>query len=275
MKLIAGAKLDIGQRRSSNQDYLATWTNGTEGLFIVADGVGGSAAGDVASRLAVETIATTLRPKLEEIGGSTTLVVSPATAGDSQISEGGLTYERRLVRLVKQIATTLSQANRVIRRYGRSHPKSRGLSTTVALAVVVDQLALVGHAGDSRVYLIRGTEIQRLTQDHSLMALLRAQGKIADQALHDHPLRSGIYYSLGDSAEVYPTVMAHGVRPGDRLVICSDGLWGMLDDATIGKIVSAAAHDTPQATADALVSEANAHGGEDNISVIVVHCLQP
>ncbi len=145
MRLIAGAKLDIGQTRSTNQDPLDSWADGTVGLFIVADRVGGSAAGGVASQLAIDTIVATLRPKLEEFTGT------PGIGnGDGSI----LSYELHLVRLVNRVGTAIGKANRVLRRYGRTHPDAKGLGTTVALVAIVEQLAIVGHAGDSRVYLI-------------------------------------------------------------------------------------------------------------------------
>ncbi len=113
-----------------------------------------------------------------------------------------------------------------------------------------------------------------MTQDHSLVALLAVLGAISEDEIHDHPIRSCIYKSLGASNEVYPTIMAHGVRAGDRLVVCSDGLWDMIDDTVIREIVSAAPDDNPQLAADTLVVTANEHGGADNISAVVVHCLE-
>lgn len=274
MRLIAGDQIDVGRRRHVNQDALYRWVEGSAGLFIVADGVGATSAGGIASQLAIHTIAQSLLPMLARGGSRTWSAAHHGTAATPDAdSARPPAHELYLTRLVNYVGTAIGKANRVIRRYGQAHPESLGLGTTVALVAVTGHLAIVGHAGDSRVYRVRDHEIGRLTQDHSLVALLVTQGTISEDAVYAHPYRSGIYKSLGAAPAVYPTITACGLVAGDRLLVCSDGLWGMVEEDLIRVVIRAAPDREPQQSADALVAAANERGGEDNISVIVIHCV--
>ncbi len=239
-----GRRTDIGRRREHNEDCLGIYhhpefeeeirSRGT--LLVVADGMGGYAAGEVASRTAVEAVLN-------------------AYYGD--LSDGmpdGLT---RAVRYANR--AVLDEANRDADR--------AGMGTTLALAVVWAGQLAVANVGDSRVYLIRDGRIAQISRDHSWIAELLAVGKITPEEARHHPMRNVVTRSLGGrpelDVEVYPPLK---LRRGDIALVCSDGLWGMMSAEQMLQIVES---HSAQAGADALVAAANGAGGHDNITAIV------
>jgi len=146
------------------------------------------------------------------------------------------------------------------------------MGSTLVTAVLDGNRAYIAHVGDSRIYLINTQEIRQLTTDHSLVERLIATNQITREEARHHPQRNVIYRTIGDKLRVDVDVSVHTLSPGDCLLLCSDGLCGLVDDQTIFRIVLKA--DTPQAACDALVDAANAAGGDDNISVILIKILQ-
>jgi serine/threonine protein phosphatase PrpC len=234
------AKSDIGKVRTANEDYFLNEKIGdNEFLFIVADGMGGHQAGDVASRLASETFFETyksLRKKNSAIPNSLELAVR--------------------------------KANSVVFKKAAADIEKRGMGTTFSAVVIAGMKAFIAHVGDSRVYLIRRNKIKKITTDHSFVEKLVEEGRISADEARDHPQKNVLYMSLGARETFSPEIMNDIIlEDGDALVMCSDGLSNMLGDGTILKVTM---NDYPEEAADALVKLANANGGSDNITVQVI-----
>ena len=237
MKLRWGAFTDAGMVRQQNEDSFAV----EESLFIVADGMGGHNAGEVASALAVTTVKS----------GARTGITSAV-----------------------QFRELIQQANTVIYTASLDDSTQQGMGTTLtALAVVpgTEPLVLVANVGDSRTYLMRDGRLDRLSVDHSYVQELVNEGIISPEEARHHPRRNIVTRALGIDRNVTVDVFSQMVRTGDRLVLCSDGLVDEVDDTEIAGIL--AAHTDPQDTAEALVMVANTNGGRDNTTVIVVDIL--
>ena len=226
------AVTDAGRRRRRNEDVYVC----EPPLFAVADGMGGAQAGEVASRLA----AATLRQP----------------SGD-----GPPSGRARVVALVEE-------ANRRVYKRASEDEAVSGMGTTLTVALVEDSGVTIGHVGDSRVYLIRDGALEQLTEDHSLVAELVRSGKLTPAEAEVHPQRSVITRALGTDPEVEIDSFAVPTRAGDLFMLCSDGLTSMIDDRAILGLVERHRTDL-EATARALVDEANAGGGEDNITVVL------
>ena len=237
MKLKWGASTDVGMVRQQNEDsFLAEET-----LFVVADGMGGHNAGEVASALAVTTLKAGAR-----LGIDTTEVF------------------RELVQ----------QANSAIYTASLDDSTQSGMGTTVtALSIVEGEepRVLVANVGDSRAYLWRSGALSRLSVDHSYVQELVNEGIITPEAARVHPRRNIVTRALGIDRSVMVDVFTHFVRTGDRIVLCSDGLVDEVADTEIAKVLGQ--HTDPQETAEALVMVANTNGGRDNTTVIVVDVL--
>lgn len=249
----AAGHTDRGQRRSENQDCILCElsADGTMGIFAVADGMGGQRAGEVASAITVATLREHLLPLLQED--------QPTAAGASPAGT------RSLSEVVNE---AINRCNERILLHAAAHPETRGLGSTLTLALIKGSLAVIGNIGDSRTYRVRGEAIERLTHDHSLVAHLAAIGQIAPDDVYSHPHRSYIYRALGTESEAQPDIITERLQSGDTLLLCSDGLWEMVRDGDIHHAVDGAA--SPDEVATRLVALANSNGGEDNISAIVV-----
>ena len=226
--ITSGVSSDTGVVRDHNEDsYLVK-----PPLFVVADGMGGHAAGEIASRMAVESI---------------------SSSGLDDRSDD------------KSIREALTQANGVV--FGAASGSTQGMGTTCALLLIGDGVAHVANVGDSRVYRLRGDELTQLTRDHTLVAEMIDHGLItATQALHDGS--SAITRALGGGETVDPDAMTIELSSGDRFVLCSDGLSSMISDPQIKATLSESSD--PQDAAQNLVDAAKEAGGEDNVTVIVV-----
>jgi len=221
---------DTGRQRSANED--SYFTRGP--LFVVADGMGGAQAGEVASKAAAESF-------------------------DGALPDGP--PERAL-------AQTIEAANRTIHELARKDPGLAGMGTTTT-AAIVDPAAgevAIGHVGDSRAYRFRAGKLERLTRDHSLVEEMRRKGQLTEAQAEDHPQRSIITRALGPEPEVEVDVQTVPALPGDVFLICSDGLTTMLDDDHVARLLTRAS--SMDAAVRALVDEANRAGGRDNITVI-------
>ena len=237
MKLKWGASTDVGMVRQQNEDsFLAEET-----LFVVADGMGGHNAGEVASALAVTTLKAGARLGID----------------DAEVF-------RELVQ----------QANSAIYTASLDDSTQSGMGTTVtALSIVEGEepRVLVANVGDSRAYLWRSGALSRLSVDHSYVQELVNEGIITPEAARVHPRRNIVTRALGIDRSVNVDVFTHFVRTGDRIVLCSDGLVDEVADTEIAKVLGQ--HTDPQETAEALVMVANTNGGRDNTTVIVVDVL--
>jgi serine/threonine protein phosphatase PrpC len=255
LTLRVGSQLDPGIRRKDrpNEDTLlvsqgimpsasaSTWSK-PFALLIVADGMGGQAHGQEASRLAVQSLAA-------YVSGS--LGSQPSKPED----------------LLPLLTTGVQYANQLVYQHNREQSDEMG--TTMTAALVMDTTAYVAHVGDSRLYLYRHpTGLGQITRDHSVVAKLIAAGVIAPEDIYTHPLRNRIYRSLGEQASTEVDGDAVPLTAGDILLLCSDGLWEMVRDQQITAILTTP-RTHPSETAHALVQAALAGGGEDNVSVIV------
>jgi PPM family protein phosphatase len=231
MNLRIGAKTDIGRNRERNEDSMLV----KEPLFAVADGMGGHRGGDVASAMALEA--------LEGVDLST---------------------DGPLAGLVEEIRS----ANRAVLERGTADDALLGMGTTVTAIMVDGATAYLAHVGDSRAYLLRDGVLQQLTEDHTLVQRMVREGKITSEQAERHPQRSILTKALGVDDTIDPYELTFDVHEGDRLLICSDGLTGMVREDRIKEILDS--EPDPQAAADRLVEAANRAGGDDNITVIVI-----
>lgn len=210
-------------------------------LFAVADGMGGARAGEIAARLAAAA--------LEE-------------AGTDALGEEAVT-------------SLIEKANSRIWERSLADPATAGMGTTVTAALVdaVRGTVTIGHVGDSRAYLLRGDSFQQLSTDHSLVAELVQSGVLTPEEAERHPQRSAITRALGTDPAVEVEVQTVPGEAGDLFLLCSDGLSAMLGDDEIAAAIESAERD-PQAAGEALVAAANAHGGEDNITVVLFELVE-
>ena len=230
MRTVVAYKSDVGRVREGNEDSLLV----QDPLYAIADGMGGHVAGDVASQTAIETITRNAAQAVE-----------PSALED----------------LIKQ-------ANVAIWEKAQEEPTLRGMGTTCTLISVDGSRIHIGHVGDSRAYMLRDGKLSQLTEDHTLVGRMVKEGRLQPEEAERHPQRNIITRTLGVDPEVQVDTMSLDMVEGDRVLICSDGLNSMLD---AGEIRKALADETdPQASADRLVEEANAAGGEDNITVVVI-----
>jgi protein phosphatase len=221
---------DTGRQRNANEDSFFVRAP----IFVVADGMGGAQAGEVASKAA-------------------------ADAFDVDLPDGPPEQVLR---------ETILKANRSIHELAREDPSRAGMGTTLTAAIVSAEReeVAIGHVGDSRAYRLRGGRLEQLTRDHSLVEEMRRKGQLTDAQAEDHPQRSIITRALGPEPEVEPDVHSVSAAPGDIFLICSDGLTTMLGEAQIGKLLARAT--SMSAAVRALVDEANRAGGRDNITVL-------
>ncbi len=290
LKLLAAAKTDVGRQREQNEDspYLYISEELERGLFIVADGMGGYRAGEVASKLAVQKISEALKSFLIPIFDQPTIKLSPLSDAaladqatiklDSTKSNEPLTKPKKTGKLaetpaIKTIEDSLKaavrQANRAIISYGEEQSGARGLGCTVTSALIQDDQAFIVNVGDSRTYLLRNGELTVLTRDHSLVQRLVEEKQITPDDVYTHPQRNLIYRSLGAGHKsVEPDVFHQTLQHGDTLLLCSDGLWEMVRRQDLISILQQ--KDDPRHLCDRLIDMANEHGGEDNITAVVV-----
>ncbi len=247
-RVLVGAATDVGRARSHNEDTYgyripedAETADHKGYLFVVCDGMGGHAAGEVASQIAVETILTTYYDEPD----------SPA----------------------ESLKHAIAIANSRIFTQASQRSEQRGMGTTAVAIVVRGDSMTVAHAGDSRAYLLRNGELSRLTRDHSLVEEWVAKGVLPASEAGQHPMSNVITRALGHAPEVTPEVQEQPLEDGDLLLLCSDGLSGRVDDQAIsGTLTTAPGLD---AAVHSLIALANEAGGPDNISVIVIRVESP
>ena len=254
MRVIAAGRTDVGLQREHNEDSYCLLEQ--HGLFIVADGMGGHRAGDVASRMATETIASFFNTTARE----------DAT--------WPFHYDPTLSAAENRLVTGIKVANKSIYEASARSREHQGMGTTVVSMLFSPQARriYVGHVGDSRCYRVRGETIEQLTQDHSLLNdYLRAMPDLTEEQKEELP-RNVITRALGMTESVQVDVCQDEPRHGDVYVLCSDGLTGMISDREIRDIVNSS--PDPGEAAEKLIALANAHGGEDNVTAIVARVQQ-
>lgn len=252
LTLVAGRRSHVGMVRDHNEDSLMTLElqrvqlseSQPAGVYVVADGMGGHEAGEVASGIAINTVATVLTQKL----------LQPTLAGNPPPTPGDLLKE------------AFQEANRAVNERGRKARTDMG--TTLVGALVIGNQAYIANIGDSRCYRLSGGELKQVTADHSLVARLVAANQITPEEARVHPQRNYIYRTVGDKPQVEVDLFQVRLKPDDCLLLCSDGLSGMVDDPLIQATLLS--QRPPQAVCESLIQLANSAGGDDNISVIVV-----
>ncbi|MBI4400877.1 MAG: Stp1/IreP family PP2C-type Ser/Thr phosphatase [Nitrospirae bacterium] len=249
METVFGAKTDVGLKRLHNEDSLSA--DPELGLYIVCDGMGGRNAGEVASSMAVEII----RKHLQEARQD----VNRPIIGD---------HDPQFSPQTNRLASAIRLANQVINGAGRGKSDQSGMGTTVVSVLVTGQVLSVAHVGDSRLYLIRGDTIEPLTADHSLVAEQVRRGILTEEEAERSPQRNIVTRALGVEETVEVELDELQLMRGDTLLLCSDGLTRGVKSAEILQTVRNEAD--PQAAADRLVQMANAAGGEDNTTVVLV-----
>lgn len=238
--LTSFSRTDIGKKRKINQDYIYAFSEkigNLSNLFIVADGMGGHAAGDYASRTAVDVMESFVENSFEK--NSQTLLVKAVEAANSEV------YAR-------------AGANK----------QYEGMGTTVVAATFVGRFLQAVNVGDSRLYIIRNGSIRQISVDNSLVEDMIRSGGITREQARNHPDKNIITRAVGVKDYVECDVYTEELRSGDIVMLCSDGLTNMVEDGDICRIVMEAA-DLEEA-ADILIDEANAQGGKDNISVVLI-----
>jgi len=256
MKIASAGLTDVGRKRSSNEDAFTIAL--PHSLFVVADGMGGHAAGEVASRLAVDSIA-------RHISGSDPK--NEPTVPASFRSPGA--DEAALPPPARRVLNAIRLANQEIVRSIRKNSSQRGMGTTVVAAHLVANRAFIGSVGDSRAYLVRDGVIRQITSDHTFVNEQVRLGTLTAIEARRHPARNILTRAVGSQDDVQADLIEQDLHPGDLLLLCSDGLTGMLEDEDILRTVAAHSEDLP-AACRALVDLANSRGGDDNVTVVLI-----
>jgi serine/threonine protein phosphatase PrpC len=237
VQLEVGARSDVGMIRSGNEDNF--FADAKRGLFIVADGMGGHAAGEVASEMAVQILSREL--------------------GASGLTDAGIR---------ERVATSLKTANRAIYERTIAEVDKQGMGTTASVLMLGDGKYLIGQVGDSRVYLLRDGALKQITKDHSYVQEQVDAGYLTPEQARYHPYSNVITRCVGAGEAVEPDTYVGDVKLGDLYLVASDGLTGMVDDRRLQQLLLA--RSSAQRIVEALISEANGRGGLDNITAIVV-----
>lgn len=240
MQLAVGARSDVGMIRSGNEDNFFAEADERRGVFVVADGMGGHAAGEVASEMAVQ-------------------IVSRHLLGLSSVLDSGAD---------EKVAQSLRDANRAIYDRMLAETDKQGMGTTASVLVLSDNRYLIGQIGDSRIYLLRDGALKQVTKDHSYVQEQVDAGLLTPEQARYHPYSNVITRCVGAAEEVEADVYHGEMIPGDVFLVASDGLTGMVDDRRLQQLLLA--RSGPGRIVDALIAEANGRGGLDNITAIVI-----
>jgi protein phosphatase len=242
---------DAGLRRTSNEDSHSA--NPDVGLFVVADGMGGHVAGEVASRVAVESISAFIRE----------------TSGDDRNRTWPFPFEPELSMDSNRLKAAFRLANRKIATTIADSQDLRGMATTASAILVGGDQASVAHIGDSRVYVLRGGRLRQITDDHSWVEEQVRAGMLSPDAARQHPWRNVVTRALSGAED--PEIDVVEVKPakGDRFLLCSDGLFGVVNDQQIEGIIRDS-QSTLEGICGRLIEAANAGGGPDNITALII-----
>ena len=250
MSILASGGSDIGRKRKLNEDSYGVFED--LGLYVVADGMGGHAAGEVASAMAVEIIHDFVK----------------STAGTDEVT---WPFERdlQLPHAANRLLGGIRLANQAIIKRSQETPEQRGMGTTVVAALEDGDALYVAHVGDSRAYVFTGGALKRLTSDHSYVAEMVAAGHLTPEQARVHPLRNIVTRALGTKEDVKIDLSRQMLVAGDVYLLCSDGLTGMLTGGEIEWIADEY-FDVPSRLVERLIQEANNKGGDDNITAVAL-----
>ncbi len=236
------AKTDIGKAREKNQDYYYIPSSQDDlQLFILADGMGGYNGGEVASKLATESLKKYIQNNFENI-------------------------EKSKEKILELIGNAMEYANMVVYEKSKEEKELEGMGTTLEVCLIYNNKVYLGHVGDSRIYRIRKEVIRKLTKDHSYVQQLVEDGKITREEATNHPKKNMLTKALGCTPYVEPDIRARNVEKGDIIIMCSDGLTNMVTEQEIFEAVKENAEKAPEV----LVQKANNAGGYDNITVVTI-----
>jgi PPM family protein phosphatase len=249
VRIVSGGQSDVGQQRANNEDCFRMVQ--ALNLFVVSDGMGGEAHGEIASAMAVETVVKTCMG--EETG----------TVASSTEMQPGWSDKTRLLLYAAQLA------NKNIYESAEANPQHQGMGATLTAAWINQEKLSVAHVGDSRIYLLRSGVLQQLTSDHSLVAEQVRRGILTAAEAEHSELQSVLLRALGTQPEIEVDVEEHTLFPGDILVLCSDGLTRMVAEQEI--VATLQSESDPARAAEKLVAQANENGGADNVTVVVVN----
>jgi protein phosphatase len=245
------AKTDVGMKRTHNEDYFALIED--EQLFMVADGMGGHASGEVASKLAAEVIGEFYRHSKD------------------QDATWPYRYDHNLSYVENRMVASIRLANAKIHESAAKNPQLRGMGTTIVAFIIKGNTAFVAHVGDSRCYRVRNGAIHLLTRDHSLLEDYKeARPDMTEEEARNFPHKNVITRALGMRDNVVVDISRVDLKDGDRFILCSDGLSGMLSDDEIHEV--AGRHSDLEQAVGELIDKANEAGGTDNITAMVVEC---
>ena len=255
MKASFVAQTDVGLKRKENEDsYLV---DESSRLFIVADGMGGHAAGDLASRVAVESICDYMREN------SAVPMKGTAPFGfNPEVSEAA-----------NRVTNAILIANRKIRQIATQNEQAAGMGTTVVCAQLDGRVATIANVGDSRVYLFRQSGYRQISEDHSWVNEQLQKNLITAEDARVHPWRNVITRALGSRDEVEVDIFIERLRSGDQLLLCTDGLSGMIDDISLFEILTDTSA-TQEEKSERLIEEAKKAGGTDNITHVLISMME-
>lgn len=234
------AVTDIGRKRTVNQDYVYNTDDKTgrfSNLYIVADGMGGHNAGDMASRICVETVCSSI--------------------ADSE-----------LITPVSILEEAVRKSNKRVIDVAATSPEYEGMGTTLVISTILDGVLYVANIGDSRLYVLRDS-LEQITEDHSLVEEMVKSGELAKENVRSHPNKNIITRALGIGTDVEADYFQFEVMENDIILMCSDGLTNMVEDIDIEYTIKSS-RDNPQKAMMELLTKANEAGGKDNITVLVV-----
>jgi protein phosphatase len=252
MKIRYAAKTDVGMKRTHNEDYFSLLED--EQLFIVADGMGGHASGEVASRLAAETVGEFYQRTKDE----------DAT--------WPYKMDRRLSYIENRLVCGIKLANYKIYEAASKDIRFKGMGTTIVCSLVWGEKVYVAHVGDSRCYRVRGSSIDQVTRDHSLLEDYKdAKPDMTEEEQRNFPHKNVITRALGMRDTVQVDIKFEPITNGDTFLLCSDGLSGMVDDKLIQQTVERSNENLEQVVTE-LIEHANKAGGTDNITCLVLRC---
>lgn len=245
---------DVGKKRKHNEDAFSS--DVSERLFIVADGMGGHAAGEVASKITVETIGEFI-----------------AATRQKEEATWPFKYNHELDFNSNRLAVAIEKANERVMAAVAAQPWLKGMGTTVVAGLLNEKILSLAHVGDSRAYLLRDGQLSRLTDDHSWVHEQVAAGILTEEEAKTHPLKNVVTRALGGGPSVSPDLQELVFSSGDRFLFCSDGLTTMVSDEEIRDAAMSIAD--PEGLCHTLVDMANEKGGVDNVTVVVVDITDP
>lgn len=250
MKISGIGMTDIGRKRQLNEDYYLC--DNQQSIYLVADGMGGVAGGELASKMAVDNFVSKIYPFLQDYD-----VTLPF---DLKANNG---YIPSLMKYA------IEEANASVHQYGLNDPSMRGMGTTFTAVIPYEGKLYVGHIGDTRLYRIRSREITQLSEDHTLVQQLVKEGQITPQEARRHPKKNVITRSLGPKPKIKIDIFSEPLISGDIYLLCSDGLHGMVEEEDFTNTLLALEDNNLEDIGKRLIDLANEGGGKDNITLVL------